>query len=427
MKLQVTKNNYKRANCNLYISDNLKELSAYGYTWFKYLTIDNVGNVILSEYTSQSSKAHIYDIESILDLHSIKIDLTLNFCNGYSDTFKRSISAIHNLGHDGQNLNNPKNAISNEIKLIKYHIKELIKAIKRPRSHKKKNENRKNEIKKCLYKIKDLRNFKNNFLNKKKFKTKKKFNNYHFLSYSNGSKELLKNKIFKDIYGKYLKLNDDRNINFYFNNFRIKQAHLYQHTSDGIPLNIDNLCKVFSLNQNYDFSKIIFYTHIESIENSIPSDIDSKEYHDFLKMIKRLNITKDNLNTLQLDKIHTAIINKNERLERGPIEKREWPAYQVSEYLLTLENLLNEDKKQVISVIKNQGDLKKESRKMKHCIGQNNMGYHEKIIKKGYQALNFKGYTFFLNPDLTINETHGKNNMSTPDNIKNELIEILEA
>src|SRR5690606_30650622 len=126
----------------------------------------------------------------------------------------------------------------------------------------------------------------------------------------------------------------------------------------------------------------------------------------------------------QLDRLHTAVINKALRADRFPSSPKNWTAYKVNEKLLKLEENLNKEKI-VIKVIKNQGDLKKESRVMNHCIGQERMGYHEKILMRNYQALNYKGFTFFLNPYLSINQTHGKHNSYTPDNIKQELIKLI--
>lgn len=419
MKLLVTKNEYKESNLTLHVSEDLSELSAYGYDWFRYLSTDKVGNIILSEYSSQSSKKHIGSIETVLNRHSLKVSLRLDFINNYSESFNRSICAIHDIGHYGHNLTSIECAIKREIKLIKNHISLLIDTIKTPRSHKSKNEQRKNEIKNCLYRIKDLRNFKNNFLDKKVKKVK--FNNECFLL-SDWTKN--ENKVFNDIYGNYLKCKDSRQVKFYLNNFKVKRAWLYHNSSNGVPLRLEKLCKLFGLNKNYDFSKIVFYPFIQDVNDSIPSDENSIEFNEFLKMIKRLKVNKENLNSLQLDKIHTATINRNNRAEKTDYTPRAWVAYSVNEKLLSLENEINKDKK-ILSVIKNQGDLKKESRKMSHCIGHKDMGYHAKILNKGYQALNYKDYTFFLNPDLSINETHGRHNSSTPDYIRIELEKLL--
>jgi len=426
MQLLVTKNQYKRANCVLNISKDLKEVSAYGYNWFKYLHTDEVGNIIISEYSSVSSREHIRDILDTLAIHSIKPVIYLNFCNKYSSTENRPIKSIHDLGHYGQNLKDGVSyGIKHEIALMRQHILYLIAKIKTPRTHKAKNEARKAEIKYCYFKMKDLRNFRDNFLNKKQIKSKVKFTNGYFLGYDN-KKELLKTKIFNDIYGRYLKTSDDRQATNYLRSYKLKRANLYQNTSKGISLELGNLCLLFGLNKNYDFTKIIFYSHIQDINASIPSDVDSVEYSEFLKVVKRLKITKESLNTLELDRLHTAIINKAARLERGEVEAKVWTPYEVSEKLLKMEIALNEEK-QLLTVIKSQGDLKREGRTMKHCIGQNAMGYHSKILTQNYQAVNYKNYTFFLNPDLTINQTYGKHNSSTPRELRAEFETILKS
>jgi hypothetical protein len=425
MQLQVTKNTYKRANCELILSEDLKRAEAYGYDWFKYLHTDNVGNIILSEYSSVTSREHTRDILAVLKGHNLKPALTLDFVNEYSETEGRSIKAIHDHFYYGGNLTDINQAIKSEINLYKEHIRYLIEKIKAPRTHKNKNKDRKNEIKKCLYKIKDLRYFRDNILDKKQVKVT--FKNNSFLGYRYSSVKLDALKVFNEVYNRYLKCSDTRQVKYYLKNFNVLQAQI-SHDHKGIELKLDKLCKLFNLNQNFDFTKIVFYRHIVDVERSIPSDIDSVEYSDFLKIVKRLKITKDNLNTLQLDRLHTSIINRALRAEKGPSVPKIWPKYQVPQKLIELETEINKQQKSdILTVIKDQGQLKKEGRQQKHCIGTDSMGYHRKILLQGYLALNFKGFTFFLDPDLNINQTYGKHNSSTPYDIRFELRELLSS
>ena len=57
------------------------------------------------------------------------------------------------------------------------------------------------------------------------------------------------------------------------------------------------------------------------------------------------------------------------------------------------------------------------------------IGHQEYIedCRRGYQALNYKDYTFFLDPSLNVNQTHGRHNSHTPSSIIEELQNLIEA
>ena len=77
-----------------------------------------------------------------------------------------------------------------------------------------------------------------------------------------------------------------------------------------------------------------------------------------------------------------------------------------------------------LQVIKTDRELRLEGRKQHHCIGSRH--YIEKALR-GYNAVNYKGYTFFFSPTLTLLETSGKYNSRTPEVIKNELLTLIKA
>jgi hypothetical protein len=75
-----------------------------------------------------------------------------------------------------------------------------------------------------------------------------------------------------------------------------------------------------------------------------------------------------------------------------------------------------------LELIKTDKELRAEGRRQGHCIGSKM--YMDKM-HRGYHALNYKGYTFFLTPDAQLIETHGKHNSRTPLQIENELRQIV--
>jgi hypothetical protein len=132
-----------------------------------------------------------------------------------------------------------------------------------------------------------------------------------------------------------------------------------------------------------------------------------------------MNIKKENLNTLKLDTLHTYFINLGKRKDYTPSKPIDLP---VSEKLLKLE--FKTDKLKVMKTVQ---DMRKEGRQQSHCIGQKNMGYISRCLNESYQTVNFKGFTFFLNPDLSINTTNGRHNSSTPDNVRDELTKLIRG
>lgn len=76
-----------------------------------------------------------------------------------------------------------------------------------------------------------------------------------------------------------------------------------------------------------------------------------------------------------------------------------------------------------IRLVKTVADMRKEGRSQSHCIGSE---HYIRSLFKGYQALNYKGYTFYLDPNLNIVETKGSHNRATPYEIQNELLNLIK-
>lgn len=378
MKLQTSKNLYIASNCSLYVSDDLKTIKAYSYGWWKFVAIDSVGNIIFNNTTySSSTSGHQSNIGYQLRQLGIKDSLVLN--------------------HTRESLCNIHKALNSEIKGIKYEIKKLIKAIKTKGSWRKTNAERRESIKSYLYKIKDLRNIRDNYIDKKPIPEKQKPLSYFKEDggYNGFERYFLKPNG---------KLNSNGLLDFLNKNSRWNRA----------PESIDRLKELFSMTSNHSVEPILLYRFSNDLNNMLPLK-DSQEYTQLTAWLKRMAIDKNNLTPMTLDKIHAYLINKTNRKEYVPSEPTALPVHPT---LLKLQGTKH------LKLIKTDRDLKREGREQSHCIGSKM--YMDKMLR-GYQALRFKEHTFFLTPDLKLVEAHGKHNKYTPKHIQDELLSLIEA
>lgn len=394
MKLQVTKNTYKETNTELYISEDYKTINAYSYGRWRFIERDSVGNVIFidSSYSSSTS-GHQSTARSILRRLGIDVHLKLR-------------KTLLSMSRDSI-----KTVIQDEIKLNRDDIRDLIKAIRKKGSWTKTNLERRESIESMLYRIKDLRRFKNEYLNKKLFPLKKKklkdfiyySKNEHYSSWQ-GKEELSYRHFFK-------KPNGVLDKNSYVN-FLNKVKHY-----GNAPQDLTKLINLLGLKKS-NTETLLIYQYSQDTSNMIPNQ-DTVEYKQLQSWLKKHPIDKDNLTTLKLDKLHQYLTDKMNRKTYSPREAVQLP---MNEKLLKIESKIQDSN--ILKLVKTDQDLRREGRQQSHCIGGKH--YLEKCFR-GYQALRFKGYTFFLTPDLKIDQTNGKRNAWTPENIRTELNEILTS
>jgi hypothetical protein len=405
MDLKITLNNYSRQNVLLDISKDLKKAWAESYEWWVFVETDSVGNVFFNDSTySNTTSSQQCDTRSILRRLGVRVHFTI-----YNTT-----------EHFGQSI---EHVLKASIKNYKTEIKKLIKAIKKKGSWKRTNAERRAEIKSMLYKIKDARNIKNNYLNKKLIPLKKKSLKEHYTrhtnAYRNENGEVYNVSHYRssvkenNTYKKYFKKQNGKLNRNGFVEFLNKKLH----TNTG-PESIDKIKELLKFKGSDSIENILLYQFSNDLNNMIP-DIDSSDYKKLLSKIKSYKIDKNTLTTMDLDKIHTYLTNKINRKSYNP---REVVPLKLSPEILRLETL-NDIKKDLI-LIKTDQDLRREGRQQGHCIGSKS--YMNQVLM-GYQALRFKDHTFFLSPENKIIEAHGRHNTYTPTEIKTELEKLISA
>ena len=405
MKLLVTKNQYKKSNNELNVSPDLKEISAYSYEWWQYIATDKVGNVIFNNTTySNSTRKHQSDSRRKLGDLGIDFNLTLN--------------------NTTEDLTDIKKCIDSEIETLNSQIEKLHKIINKKGTHKSKNEERKHQIKNIEYRILDLTDFRDNYLDKKIYPVKRNKADYTESVCKHGNWIYkCKDECYKkphvigipretqdrlDSYKKYfVKPNGKLQTNEY------QEFIYFRKLYDNAPNSLEKLKLLLNLDQK-SIQIALKYKHIADVENMIP-DVDHKAYADIQKFVKKHGIDRNSLNLFLLDKIHTYQINQ---INKKTYSKKEEIQFPTSEKLLKIENTEH------LKLIKKPSDLRAEGRTQGHCIGSK---HYITQCYQGYQALNYKGYTFFLSPNLEIDQTHGKHNCSTPDHIQEELENLISA
>lgn len=426
MELRTTKNDYAETNCLLEVTENATNFKAWSYGWWRFVFTDDVGNVFFNDTSySPSTTRHQGATSGIIERLGARIGLTVY--------------------HVRDNAIGPKDLILREVSALKGIIQENIDGIKKKGSWKKTNIDRRKAIRNILFKIKDLRNIKDNYLDKKRIPVKiKSVNEIEQMKYSWGTSRWLENDFREkysnwrkdDYFDDYVSFDDQEKkkkeeiqalkdtakkeffstIRAWFTNDRNKldisaykdylnSMPCLRHLED-LPKNLDKIKKLFGLKKKA-LLPLLRYRFIGDLEGMIPS-IDSKEYSQLISTLKRLDITKENLSTFELDKMHAYLTNKINRKNYVPSEPT---LFNLTEKLLSLNHA-------DLRLIKSDRELKNEGRKQSHCIGSKQ--YIDKCLD-GYQALNYKSYTFLITPDNQISETHGKHNATTPQHVISEL------
>lgn len=394
MKLKTKESEYYQKNFTLKVSEDLKEVSASSYGWWHFVATDSVGNVYFNNSTySNSTGSHQGYVSSKLEELGVKVSVCLH----------------NTTDHFGFNDSHIKRCIESEIKEKQSQITELNELINKKGTRKKKNEERKAEITNTEYRIKDLERIiecvgvKPIPGPKKKLQTIQEYIKAYEYSKKKFSKDRLKRvNTLKRYYKKGSGKVDWNTVR------KILDVTGWQD----FPRSIDKTKAALGVKGDASIDFILLYRFSKDTENMIPA-IDSIEYKQLLAWCKRFK--NHPRNVLLMDKLHTYLTNKVNRKNYVPSEPKPLPVHPKLRALEGTENL---------ELIKTDRDLKAEGRKQSHCIGSKSYILQ---CQRGYQALNYKGYTFFLDSKLRINQTHGKHNRHTPENVRSELLQLLKA
>jgi len=333
-----------------------------------------------------------------------------------------------------------QSVIQDEIKLLWKDHADLDAEIDKPRSNNKTNVDRLFKMDRIRYRIADLERIASDYVDKKPIKTREKRYSWGSESTRENRKESLIRVFLCDKSAekrrKALKIltkprpnwpileNDDLS-----NVTRLKQYfkksngalnrhdffEVYQSISSyrvSVPESLNKLKIFLGVNTLPDLKGVLKYSHILSTIGMLP-DQDSQEYADLMRWKKRMRIESKTFNILDLERLHAYLIN---RLNRKNYTAREPKKLPVNEKLLKIESAPG------LTLIKTDKDLRAEGRRQSHCIGSKQ--YINQCFR-GYQALNYKGYTYFLSPELRVQETHGRHNCGTPREVTNELVELI--
>jgi len=377
MKLHISQNAYKQTNCSLDLSEDLTSVHAYSYNWWRFVDTDKVGNVIFN-YTNYSSStgSHQSLVHSQLRTLGIKVGVYLN--------------------HTRENISNPKQAIESEISGILAAISELQDEIDKPRSWKKTNIRRAASIQAYEYRIKDLQNYADNYIDKKRIPIKAVK-----LDPEDMAEGMTRYKKF------FLKPNGKVQTN------ELKDFLENKDYFSSVYTSIDKLTALLDLRPDNKLA-LLNYRFTQDTDDMIPAT-DSKEYKQLVQWVIKNDITRKNLNALSLEKIHAYLTNKMNRKNHVPSEPRPLPVHPTIDKLRNVKSL---------KVIDTDRELRAEGRKQSHCIGGSD---YIKQCLSGYQALNYKGYTFLLTPSLDISAAYGRFNSHTPDKVRSELLALIAA
>ena len=370
MKLQTTLDTYTASNNELCVDAKTLAVTARSYGWWDYIKTDSVGNIIFNDSRySNSTTGHQSNSKHILGRLGLKVAIALTHTteNGCS--------------------------LDSEIEGLKKAQAELQAQIDKKGSWRKTNILRAEDIQRLQYRINDVINFRDNYYNKK----------LYLIKQVKISTLLARPRSTVDTTAHYFKKPNgkiDRN----------GLHELLRHL--GYWPNINNLSSLITLFdlKNKDVQRILTYKYIQHVSNMIPNP-DTIEYMQLLAWCKRQNINKKTLNSFLADKMHEYLVNKSNRKNYEPSEPIHFPVADNIRALETNDNivLLDTDRK-----------LRAEGRKQNHCIGNSSMGYINKC-HNGYHALNFKGFTFFLDPVGKILERSGRHNGPVPTEVCNEL------
>lgn len=401
MKLKTTLGEYGAKNNSVTISDDCKTVEAWSYNWWKYIDVDSVGNVYFNNYSySVRTSGHQSRASGILDTLGIQVHVWLHkTCRGLQ-------------GGIG-------NSLKWEIRERRSLIREYIAGIRKKGSWRRKNAERRDAIKREWYQIKDYKRYLNEYLDKKPIK--KPMPQYWDSERDRGLEVVTQgwydDKAEKYYYDKWvLEKRRIKQIHRYFKYFRKQNGKLKKRDlikflgclSDWqeAPRSLDNIKSLLGVKGNECIIWMLRYPHTKDIEPMLPHE-DSVEHKQLLSWLKRYQDHPRNI--FLLEKLHTYLVNKMNRKEYTPKEPVKFP---VSPVFMMLHGIKD------LRLITTDFELRAEGRKQSHCIGS---PMYMQGCMRGNHALNYKGYTFYLDSNMRLIETHGKHNASTPDEITEEL------
>jgi len=292
------------------------------------------------------------------------------------------------LDHTREQVTDIRHALTAEVTGCREEIDEHTQAIAKKGSWKAKNAQRRKWIENLEYRIKDLERYRDEYIDKKHIPIEGR-------------------ELWLGSYERY----------FLKPNGKLKRNEFAEFTKQfaswpSAPVSIDNLKALFGLKHLAEILPLLHYQFTSDLEGMLPG-VDTPEFVQLRKWIAKQGIEKPN--TLQLDKLHTYLVNKMNRKTYEPSEPEVFPTHPAIEALRGTEGL---------RIIDTDRKLRAEGRSQHHCIGSS--GYIN-MCRNGYQALHYKGYTFLLHPDCGLYETYGSCNASTPYQLIGELESLIQG
>lgn len=390
MNLKTKLGEYGSKNWSVTVSKDETHVTAYSYRWWQFIATDSVGNVYFNDATySASTGQHQGNARNILNRLGIKVSVRLHHT---SRGFENGIQS----------------ALRGEIKELIDENKRLIAATRVKYSRKKKNVERREQALENAYRIKDLRRIIAENVDKKVIPVKRRVKTIRELvtfNWGDGTTEINREEC--------KRLNTYKRRYFTKSNGKVNWQGLREfaskYTCTDAPESIDKIRAVLGMRSSDSIEFILAYRFTSDVERMIP-DVDSKEYRQLASWLKMMNHPR---NVLLLDKMHTYLTNKVNRREYVPSEPVKLP---VHPKLLEITH-------PKLEVITTDRRLRKEGRSQNHCIGSSH--YIEGCKSGQLQALHFKGYTFLLDAQLQLLETHGRFNQPTPESVKVELSRLI--
>lgn len=370
MKLLPSINVYKSGNNELVFLG--QTIGAISYGWWKYVAMDGHGNVIFNRACySVTTNKHQSDTASVLRRLNIKIGLE--------------------LFHTKVSLSNVRGAVCDEIEYLERKLKELDEAMARKGSHRAKNEERAKQCAATSYRIKDLQAY----LLDGRLPAAERYS-CEWTAESKAQHALELEKYFLKPNG-VVQRNE-------------LQAFLKHRLHMGaVP---ESLTGLQALLGKHNTLAMLQYQYANDLERMLPG-IDTDEHTALLKAVKRYKVDVNNLTTLDLDKLHVVLANL---LNKKVYEPRGLEPLPTHPHVLSL---VGNEHLTIIDTVK---ALRAEGRRQSHCIGGAD---YIRLCKLGYQALNYRGFTFLLTPLLEIREAKGKHNSPVPGSVYNEFAMLI--